>query len=137
MDRGNLRSSSSREGLTEGFRFPAASRMRLRDDIRSTLRRGKHRRTSHLDVFHVVSPAARPRIGIVVPKHGHTIVERNLLRRRLREIGRTGVLPTLWERGCLKDILFRARPGAYEAGFTELSSEMKGAVEAVCSKDPS
>jgi hypothetical protein len=39
--------------------------------------------------------AGDSRFGTIVPKHRRTIVERNRLRRRLREIGRRDVLPAL------------------------------------------
>jgi ribonuclease P protein component len=64
-----------------------------------------------------------------VPKHGRKIVERNQLKRRLREIGRRRVLPTLAARGSALDVLFRARRGAYELDFDALAGEVSEAVE--------
>jgi ribonuclease P protein component len=86
-----------------------------------------------VDVFFAPSPAAFSRFGSVVPKHGRRIVDRNRLRRRLREIGRRRVLPELGERGQAADVLVRARREAYGATFEELSREVLGAVEALCS----
>ena len=57
---------------------------------------------------------------------------RNLLRRRLREIGRRGVLPELARRGCAVDLLVRARPGAYAARFPELEAELLRLSEGLC-----
>jgi ribonuclease P protein component len=70
----------------------------------------------------------------VVPKHGRTIVERNRLKRRLREIGRRRVLPELDGEGVYADILVRARRTAYHASFEELSEEVREAVEELCSQ---
>jgi ribonuclease P protein component len=60
-------------------------------------------------------------------------VERNLLRRRLREIGRTEVLPRLRQQGCAADVLVRARPSAYEADFPDLRAELNRLTEEPCS----
>lgn len=70
----------------------------------------------------------------MVPKHGRTIVERNRLKRRLREIGRRQVLPELDTKGLHGDVLIRARRRAYGAGFQELSDEVREAVEELCSQ---
>ena len=53
-------------------------------------------------------------------KHGHTIVERNRLRRRLRELVRLKIL-TEMNAG---DIVVRAFPSAYSSSFDELSKEV-------------
>lgn len=62
-----------------------------------------------------------PRVAIVVPRYRQNAVARNRLRRRLREITRRRVLGAL---GSL-DVVFRARPAAYRARFTELAREME------------
>lgn len=69
----------------------------------------------------------------MVPKHGRRIVDRNLLKRRLREIGRREILPSLDARDARKDVLVRARREAYAASFEVLSRELKQAVEGLCS----
>lgn len=70
---------------------------------------------------------------MVVPKHRRTAVARNRLKRRLREIGRTLVLPVLDEAGLPLDVMVRARPEAYRATFAELRGELEHIVEGVCS----
>lgn len=80
------------------------------------------------------SPSAYARLGIVVPKHRQEIVRRNQLKRRLREIGRTVVLPTLAAAACPRDVLVRARPEAYTASFAELRAELAALMEQVCSR---
>lgn len=97
------------------------------------LRRGKRRRTSSLDVFSTASPVSRSRLGLIVPKHGRRIVDRNLVKRRLREIGRREVLPRLDDAGVSLDVLVRARRSAYDTGFTELLDELLEVTEALCS----
>jgi ribonuclease P protein component len=97
-------------------------------------RRGKRRRTAHLDVFLAASPVSLPRLGLVVPKHGRTNVARNRLKRRIRELGRTRVLPALREAGRPLDVLVRARREAYDAAFDELAIELASVVEEACSE---
>lgn len=78
-----------------------------------------------LELFLTSSTEARnPRFAVVVPKHGHTIVERNRLKRRLREILRTRWLPHETRRDEPRDLLVRARPLAYERGYEELETEV-------------
>jgi len=115
------------------LRLPRSSRIRRSRDIIELLRRGKRRRTSHLDVFIRPSPVSRSRFGVVVPKHRHRIVDRNRLKRRLREVGRTEVLPRLNEAGASMDILFRARREAYDARYAELAAQMAEVTVSVCS----
>ena len=88
----------------------------------------------HLDAFISASPAAFSRLGVVVAKHKHRIVARNLVRRRLRELGRTVLLPALGNRGANFDVLFRARPEAYTAAFADLRDEVAALTEELCSR---
>jgi ribonuclease P protein component len=115
-----------------GERLPGAARIRRTREIRALLERGKQKRTTHLDVFFAPSPASFSRLGLIVPKHGRKIVERNLLKRRLREIGRRRVLPALAAGGTALDVLIRARRGAYELEFDGLALEVTEAVEGMC-----
>ncbi len=70
---------------------------------------------------------------MIVPKHRHSIVERNRVKRRLREIGRTRVLPRLMEQGMTLDVLVRARREAYGVGFRTLKDELQSVTEDLCS----
>lgn len=117
-----------------GERLPREARIRLGSEIRELLRRGERKRTKHVDVFFSASPVSHARLGLIVPKFGHRIVERNLLKRRLREIGRRSVLPQLTRDGCPVDVLLRARRSAYEADFEGLEVCVLGAMEGVCSE---
>ena len=116
-----------------GESLPRAARIRLTSEIRALLERGKRKRTAGLDVFFSPSPASRSRLGLIVPKYGRRIVERNKLKRRLRELGRREVLPVLDARGVPHDVLLRARGGAYALDFGELAAEVRSALEVMCS----
>jgi len=120
-------------GPDGGARLPRSARIRQTDEIRALLDRGKRKRTRHLDVFLATSPAPFSRLGVVVAKHGNGSVERNRLKRRVREIARRSVLPTLAERGLAVDLLVRTRREAYGARFAVLEGELREAVEALCS----
>lgn len=76
--------------------------------------------TAHLDVRISNSPLQHPRVGLIVPKHRQNAVDRNRLRRRLRELIRIELLPHLGQ----GDALIRAKPEAYEVSFGILQSEI-------------
>lgn len=67
----------------------------------------------------------------MVPRHGRAIVDRNRVLRRLREVARREWLPSALEEGVSVDVVARAGPGAYEAGFGELREAFLQGVEAV------
>lgn len=122
-------------GLPSGReRLRRRGRIRQGDEIRHLLRHGLRRRTSNLDVFVSPRSAGNSRFGTIVPKHRRTIVERNRLRRRLREIGRRDVLTALRACGWEGDVLVRTRPQAYEVDFATLRRELLGITEALCSE---
>jgi ribonuclease P protein component len=104
-------------------------------DIRTRFQRGKRSRTAHLDVFDSASPLAFSRAGVVVPKHRHGVVERNRLKRRLRDLLRRVVLPGLETGGVVADVLVRARPESYEASYETLRIELSGWVARRCSPE--
>lgn len=59
-----------------------------------------------------------------MPRHGQSAVNRNRLKRRLREIIRQDVLPA--ERGL--DIIIRTAPAAYAVPFADLRVEVNGVI---------
>lgn len=61
-------------------------------------------------------------MGLIVPKFQSTAVARNRLRRRLREIWRRELQGTM----AAVDVVIRARPAAYEAGFEALREQLLG-----------
>jgi ribonuclease P protein component len=60
------------------------------------------------------------RVGVVVPKHGQNIVDRNRTKRRLRELVRLRLLPVIGR----VDLLLRAKPEAYRSTFDELGAQV-------------
>ena len=60
-------------------------------------------------------------------------VDRNRVKRRLREVGRRELLPRLREEGFHLDLLIRARREAYEASYQQLRRELLEVTEELCS----
>ncbi|MEJ2546254.1 MAG: ribonuclease P protein component [Gemmatimonadota bacterium] len=100
------------------FAFPRASRLRRSREIRNVFRSGRRHRCGPIELFLGPGIGGVPRAAIVVPRHGHTAVERNRVKRRLREIVRLRWLPS----GANGDLVVRARPSAYDSDFDELLS---------------
>jgi ribonuclease P protein component len=77
----------------------------------------------HLDVRVLASPLGLSRIGIVVPRHQHSAVDRNKLKRRLRELARVELLPSVRGTAAI-DIAIRARREAYTANMEALRADV-------------
>lgn len=81
------------------------------------------------------SPHARLRVGIVVPRHRRSAVERNRLKRQLRELVRLLVLPL----GMPVDLVIWAQRSAYEMSFSRLQQEIESLLPnllRIYSRDP-
>ena len=88
-------------------------------------RAGRRLRTEHLEVRASDSLLSHARAAVVVGKHRHSVVERNRLRRRVRELVRTKILPGLSG----VDLVIRSFPSAYDASFDTLSMEIENLAE--------
>lgn len=75
------------------------------------MRHGERYRTDRLVISWTPSDMDHPRLAVVVPLQGHTAVERNRLRRRIRETVRRWILPRVTQ----LDIVIRSNREAYEA----------------------
>jgi ribonuclease P protein component len=112
-----------------GRRFPRSQRLTRGADLQTVRREGKRIRTEHLEVRATASllrganasATAAGRVGIVVPKHKRSSVERNRLKRRLRELARTLLLPALPPS---VDLVVRTFPESYDASFAALAREV-------------
>lgn len=109
------------------LKFSRAQRLSRAQDIELVRRTGKRVKSGLLDVRVTASPSSCARVGVIVPKYGHIIIERNRLRRRMREIVRTRMLPVL-RAVPPTDVLVRALPRAYLASFDVLEREINGIV---------
>ena len=110
------------DGGDAGFAYRRDRRVTRGADLDALRQRGRRVRTAHLDVR--VAPGESPsRVGIIVPKHRHSSVERNLVKRRLRELARLRLLPVVPS----GRVLLRARPEAYAASFDALARDVERA----------
>ena len=100
--------------------IPRGRRITTRREILS-LMRGRRVRGRALALIWRPAAQDRPRGACITPKFGHTSVERNRLRRRLKELMRATVLTRPQER----DYLVRARPTAYELDFEGLERALR------------
>jgi ribonuclease P protein component len=96
-------------------------------------RAGRRLRTEHLEVRALDSLLSHARVAVVVGKHGHTIIERNRLRRRLRELTRVGLIPVAGGR----DIVIRTFSTAYGATFDQLKGEIESLSTRLSTSTPS
>lgn len=92
-------------------------------DLELVRREGKRVRTSLLEVRALASLLHHHRIGIIVPRFKHSAVERNRLKRRLRELARREWVGPL-EAVAPHDLVIRATPAAYGAPFDRLAEDM-------------
>ena len=69
----------------------------------------------------------RTRIGLIVPRFHQTAVARNKVKRRLRELSRTRLLPA----DLPAQIVIRIRPDAYRATFSALDADVGRILAAV------
>lgn len=82
-------------------------------------------RGSQLELRVAPSPLSCARVGFIIPKHGQNSVARNRLKRRLRELVRVTVLPSLVP----QDLVIRTLPGAYAMSWTALSRDVASLVK--------
>lgn len=68
----------------------------------------------------VLPRGTRTRIGLIVPRYQHTAVARNRVKRHLRELSRTRLLPA----DIPVDLVIRIRPEAYRASFLMLAADV-------------
>ena len=77
-------------------------------------------RAAHLELRVAASPLSCARVGFIVPKHGHDGVDRNRLKRRLRELVRTMMLHELGN----VDLVIRTLPVAYAQSWETLGQDI-------------
>lgn len=105
-------------------RFPRERRIHRSSEIRAIVGEGRSVDGPHLRVHVRFEPerAAPARAVVVVPRFRRTAVERNRVKRRLRELVRLHLLEAPELRGGA--FVIKARPGAYGRTFAELREEL-------------
>jgi ribonuclease P protein component len=102
---------------------PSPERLTRAADLLMVRREGKRVRTPLLEVRVLASLLRHHRLGLVVPRHKHTAVDRNRLKRRLRELMRE-TWPAPMAEMAASDVVLYALPSAYAADFALLRSEL-------------
>ena len=92
-------------------------------ELREVGKQGKRFRTKHLEIRIIASPLRHVRVGFIVPKYGHSSVERNRLKRQLRELVRTQLLGTL----PAVSVVIKALPASYNVEYAVLLAELQRA----------
>jgi ribonuclease P protein component len=72
---------------------------------------------------HEGAPRHGTRVGIIVPRHRRSAVDRNRLKRRLRELTRAE-WPALFDGRAALDVALYALPAAYAADFATLREDV-------------
>jgi ribonuclease P protein component len=106
--------------------LPKANRVVRPEDFRTVVRRGR-RSSSPIAVYYRLDrDAADPlRFGFIISRAVGGAVERNLMRRRLRSVGRQFV-----DAGVLgADVVVRALPGSAQQDWASLSADMHDALD--------
>ena len=67
------------------------------------------------------------RVGLIVPRYRHSAVDRNYIKRQLRELTRLQMLPTQ----LAVDLVIRIYPEAYEASYALLANDVGIAMRSV------
>ncbi|HEY7470977.1 MAG TPA: ribonuclease P protein component [Gemmatimonadota bacterium] len=104
--------------------LPRERRIRTRREIAALLR-GARARGAALELYRRPAAEAIGRVTCITPKHGRTGVERNRLRRRIKELMREILLA----RGEGHDWLVRTRPPAYDLSYAELHAALTALAE--------
>ncbi len=114
--------------------FSRDDRLRKRREFEECYASGVRVSGRHVQVFCLPAggPGKRPRLGISVPRRVGGAVERNRVRRRLREIFRRtrGGLAV----GGAISVVVNARPSAASVSFRELSEDYAAAVSRALSR---
>ena len=110
---------------TPGQRFRRADRLKKRFEFRGVQLRGRRIHTAHFLIVLQPNLLANTRLGITVTKKVGNAVQRNRVKRVVREVFRTH--RALFPRG--HDVVFIAKKGAPELGYDALLAEVRGAAD--------
>jgi ribonuclease P protein component len=122
----DLRSRRRQNGLEDksGSRYPRRLRIRKRADFVRLQRGYRGKKTAHFIVILAASPQAQGRLGITVSRRVGCSVERNRVKRRVREFFRLH----RHELQPAHDLLVIARTGAEKLSYEDVESELSAAL---------
>jgi len=119
-----------RPGARETLRFPKTAKLLKHSDFQHVYKSGKRHFSGLLTAFYLsrdASKPAGPRIGLTVSRALGGAVDRNRIKRRMREAVRFH----LAELSAAVDVVFNPKKTALTADFSQLDQEVKRAFEVV------
>lgn len=111
-------------------RFPKSQRLLRHSDFERVYKQGRRHFAAHMTVFYLRradDELKGARVGFTVSKALGGAVQRNRIRRRLREAVRLGDFST----GVVVDVVINPKRSALTAGFNELQSEVMKAFQVI------
>jgi len=109
-------------------RFPKSRRLLRHSDFERVYRQGKRHFAAHLTAFYLArAEGTGLRIGFTVGKALGGAVERNRMKRRLREAVRLSPQPVR----VLADVVINPKRSLLQASFSDLRKEVEGAFQVI------
>lgn len=108
-------------------RLSRPARLRKHADFEKVYRSGRRIFSAHMTVFFLRRDSGPARVGFTVPRALGAAVERNRIRRRMREAARL----SLGAAGGAMDVVIHPKKSALAADFAELREEMARAFERI------
>ena len=116
--------------VKQRVRFPRAARLLKHSDFDRVYKQGRRHFSSHMTVFYLRQAEGGARIGFTVGRVLGGAVDRNRIRRRLREAVR---LQRVRLKGAV-DIVLNPKKSALTAEFAELLDEVRRAFDLIAVK---
>ncbi len=116
------------DARAKSARFPKSSKLLRHADFQRVYQQGRRHFAAHMTVFYLVrTEGSRPRVGFTVGRVLGGAVERNRIKRRMREAVRhnLALLPVP------VDVVINPRKSALTVEFTVLNNEVAGAFEKI------
>jgi len=114
-------------GRGKGARFPHSLHLLRHADFEQVYKQGRRHFAAHLTVFYLRRADGGPRIGFTVPRALGGAVDRNRMRRRLREAVRRSDPRTL----TAVDVVMNPKKSLLTADFADLEKEIGRAFEVI------
>ena len=121
---------SFRQPVRVGLRFPRAARLLRHADFERVYEQGQRHFARHMTFFFLPGTASEARVGFTVGRVLGGAVERNRIKRRLREATRlqSQRLETI------ADVVVNPKKSVLHAEFTEITQEVGHAFEVISGK---
>ena len=136
--------SGEQPAAKAGASFPRAARLLKHSDFDRVYKQGRRHFSSHMTVFYLrqaegappetAPPQKRPRVGFTVGRVLGGAVERNRIKRRLREAVRQRRSVLQGAGACSVDVVINPKKSALTVEFSVLLEEVGRALDAIAKK---